>query len=74
MTDGGVKAVPHQHCPECGSDKIKIVKYLGMAALICEKCTYDEREEIESIPEERGTQREKRRYSPYRSGRPVRGK
>ena len=56
-------------CPKCGSENIKIVDYSGAKVVVCKKCGYDERDELDITPSARETQREKRRYSPYRAGR-----
>ena len=56
-------------CPRCDSEKIRIVNYMGTNVRICKDCGYDEREELDTVPEERNTQREKRKFTPYRSGR-----
>ena len=55
-------------CPKCGSENIKIVDYMGAKVIVCKKCGYDETEELAIVPEQRETQREKTRYSPYRKG------
>jgi ribosome-binding protein aMBF1 (putative translation factor) len=56
-------------CPKCGSDNIKIVDYMNSKIKVCKDCNYDERDELEEVPDQRNTQREKRKFSPYRSGR-----
>jgi DNA-directed RNA polymerase subunit M/transcription elongation factor TFIIS len=55
-------------CPKCGSTKIKIKEYLGNPCIVCERCTYDESDAYDITPEERTSQREKGRYSPYKTG------
>jgi transcription initiation factor TFIIIB Brf1 subunit/transcription initiation factor TFIIB len=55
-------------CPKCGSENIKLVDYAGAKVIVCKKCGYDETEELAITPSQRETQREKRKYSPYRTG------
>ncbi len=57
-----------EKCPNCGSENTELVEYMGLRCLVCGKCGYDERNELETTPQQRETQREKRRYSPYRRG------
>ena len=57
-----------KRCPRCGSKDVKVVDYLGAKVLVCNKCGYDERVGLEVFPEQRETQREKRRFSPYKAG------
>jgi len=55
-----------QLCPKCGSDQIEV--YDDLAFIKCKKCGYDE---LESEPLPYGvrkSQREKARYSPYKTG------
>ena len=55
-------------CPKCGSEDIKIIDYMGAKVIVCNKCKYDETDELAITPGQRETQREKRKYSHYRSG------
>ncbi|MBD3313949.1 hypothetical protein GF345_05900 [Candidatus Woesearchaeota archaeon] len=55
-------------CPKCKSADVQMVHYRGAKALVCSNCGYDEREDIDTFPEKRETQREKQRYSPYKTG------
>ncbi len=57
-----------KRCPQCLSTDIKRVKYMEFDALICRKCGYDERQEYEMHSQERSSQKEKGRFSPYKSG------
>lgn len=54
-------------CPRCGSEAKKI-RYMGIEAVKCDTCGFDEREIYKQTPEERASQREKARHSPYRQG------
>ncbi|MFH1682816.1 MAG: hypothetical protein ABIA37_03385 [Candidatus Woesearchaeota archaeon] len=52
-------------CPKCGSLKLeKVDEEFGF--IKCKVCGYDELEEDLEAGEERKSQREKARYSPYR--------
>jgi len=53
-------------CPKCGSFNVAIHKE-DIEFLTCKSCGYDELEE-EAYPEQRSSQREKGRYSPYKAG------
>ena len=55
-------------CKKCGSSKIKVVDFMGSKIYYCTECGYDERDELNIVSEERNTQREKTRYSPYKTG------
>ncbi len=55
-------------CPKCGSENVKIVDYMEAKCLVCDDCGYDETEELAIVPEQRETQREKTRFTPYRTG------
>tara|TARA_Y100000310_G_C20354436_1_gene655957 strand:+ start:369 stop:572 length:204 start_codon:yes stop_codon:yes gene_type:complete len=56
-----------QRCPKCGSDNIKLYEE-DLPFIKCNDCEYDElaTEPLPSDP--RKSQREKARYSPYKSG------
>lgn len=55
-------------CPECGSEEIKLLKYMEADCIVCRKCGYDECKALEVYPEGRSSQKAKGRYSPYRTG------
>ena len=55
-------------CPVCKSTNVKEVEYMGVKCLVCNKCSYDERDTLDVYPGERNTQREKGKFTPYRVG------
>ena len=55
-------------CPKCNSENIKLVDYLGIKAVKCNDCGFDETKEYEVFPEEKKSQKEKGRFSPYKAG------
>jgi len=55
-------------CPKCSSEDIKLADYLGIEAVKCNSCGFDESKEYEAFPEERETQREKTRFTAYKKG------
>jgi len=57
-----------KYCPQCKTDNIKFVEYMGVQCLVCNQCGYDERETYDVHPGERQTQREKTKFTPYRTG------
>lgn len=59
---------PTRFCPRCRSANIRIVDYLGMSCIICNDCNYDERQQYDLYPEEKTSQREKGRFTPYKVG------
>ena len=61
-------------CPQCKSDKIKIISYIGVKCIICRDCGFDESSQYEVFPEEKKSQRAKGRYNVYRVGGPKRTK
>lgn len=54
-------------CPQCRSADTEIVAHNGLEFIKCNKCGYDE-SLYEVVPSERPTQREKGRYTPYKTG------
>ncbi|MAE43289.1 hypothetical protein CMO93_05940 [Candidatus Woesearchaeota archaeon] len=55
-------------CPKCESNNIKIVDYLGTKCIICKNCGFDESKEYEVYPEQKTSQKEKARHTPYKTG------
>ncbi len=55
------------HCPKCRSSDVKI-KEGGLAFVHCNRCHYDELEEEVAEESSRSTQREKGKFSPYKTG------
>ena len=55
-------------CPKCHKET-EILEEDGATYAVCKHCGYDEREAYdEAYPEQRGTQREKGKHSPYKQG------
>jgi len=54
-------------CIRCGRDAKK-VEYLRAHFIKCDFCKYDESALYDIAPEKRSSQREKTRYSPYKTG------
>ena len=54
-------------CPRCGSLKIQVLEAEDLFFVKCRSCGYDELG-AEVLPEQRTSQREKARYSPYKTG------
>ena len=57
-----------KNCPKCKSTNIKVINYLGIKCIICKNCGYDESKQYDVFPEKKSSQREKGRYSPYKTG------
>ena len=55
-------------CPKCKSSNAKIIDYGGVRCVVCRKCGYDESKQYEVFPEEKKSQKEKGRYTPYKAG------
>ena len=55
-------------CPQCHSDNIKRVDYMGISCAVCNDCGYDERNLYEVYPEEKVSQVQKGKFSPYKAG------
>lgn len=55
-------------CPVCSSKNIKLVDYIGVKCILCLDCGFDERKHYEVFPEEKVSQKEKGRHSPYKKG------
>ncbi|MBS3115809.1 hypothetical protein J4482_04245 [Candidatus Woesearchaeota archaeon] len=56
-------------CPRCSSTKLKKYVYMGAECFKCLNCSYDSCSDLDSFPTQRNSQREKRRFSPYKAGR-----
>ena len=52
-------------CPKCKSEEIEAIKIGNSKGIVCNKCGYDESTDT---PEERKSQREKTKHSPYKRG------
>jgi hypothetical protein len=61
-------------CPRCGSEKARLLEYMGAKCVVCDSCGFDERDSYAVYPEEDKSQKEKGRYSPYKAGGPKRSK
>ncbi len=57
-----------KYCPRCKSDNVRLVEYMGIQCMVCNDCGYDERQMYDINPGERSTQREKTRFTPYKTG------
>ncbi|MFQ5474444.1 MAG: hypothetical protein ACE5DM_01280 [Candidatus Nanoarchaeia archaeon] len=55
------------NCPRCGSTDVKDKKYAGGQFILCNNCGYDASKEVDIVPEYDKSQKEKTRYSPYKS-------
>jgi len=62
------KPVTQKRCPKCNSGHIDAVDYMGVKALICLTCGYDESSEMEAGGGARTNQKAKASYSPYKAG------
>ncbi len=61
-------------CPQCESDKIRIIDYMGVKCVVCGNCGFDESSQYEVFGEEKKSQKAKGSYTPYKSGGHGRGK
>ena len=57
-----------KNCPKCGSANIKIYNYLGIKAVKCSSCGFDERNIYEVYPEQKTSQKAKGTYTIYKKG------
>ena len=55
-------------CPKCGSKDIKLYNYLGIKALKCNNCGFDEGKIYEVYPEQKTSQKAKGKYTVYKTG------
>lgn len=55
-------------CPKCGSGKIKLKNYLGIRAIKCSNCGFDESNIYEVYPEQKASQKAKGGYAVYKKG------
>jgi len=54
-------------CPKCDSTNIEVTEHNDLDFIKCKHCGFDEKM-YEVTPSQRETQREKTRYSPYKTG------
>ena len=59
-------------CPKCGSKDIRLQNYLGIKAVKCNNCSFDESKLYEVFPEEKKSQKAKGKYSVYKTGGSLR--
>ncbi len=57
-----------RHCPKCESDDVLVVTYMDIECVVCNTCGFDERDELEGVPEGRTSQKAKGQYSKYKTG------
>ena len=55
-------------CPRCKSIKLKKYIYMGSECFKCLNCGYDSGSDLDSLPEQRTSQKEKGSFSPYKTG------
>ena len=55
-------------CPKCKSNDAKVINYLGIDCAVCSKCGFDGRDVYEQYPGEKGSQKAKGSFSPYKAG------
>lgn len=55
-------------CPKCNSNNIKLYKYLGIQAIKCSNCGFDESSVYEVFPEQKTSQKAKGSYAVYKTG------
>ena len=60
--------VKSSSCPKCRSKNVKIVDYLGIKCIICKDCGFDETNQYEVYPQEKVSQKEKSKFTPYKTG------
>ena len=68
------KMKKNKACPKCSSENIKIINYMGVKCIICDKCGYDETSLYEVYPGQKTSNTEKMSYSPYKAGGPKRAR
>ena len=65
---------PSNVCPTCYSENIKIVNHMGIDCIVCNNCSFDERNYYEVYPEQRTSQKAKGSFNPYKVGGKGRAK
>jgi len=55
-------------CPKCKSEDISYEEYMGATCIVCHSCKYREADVLEVFPESKISQKEKGRYTPYKTG------
>jgi len=55
-------------CPKCNSKDVKLQNYLGIKAIKCGNCGFDESTVYEVFPEQKTSQKAKGKYTIYKTG------
>jgi phage FluMu protein Com len=55
-------------CPKCGSINVTYTHYMGIECVICKSCGFSEEEELNLTPEYKTSQKQKGKYTPYKTG------
>ena len=55
-------------CPKCKSNNVKFVNYINVKCIVCSECGFDESKEYDVYPQDKKSQKEKGRYTPYKTG------
>ncbi|HLC61208.1 MAG TPA: hypothetical protein VJJ52_07310 [Candidatus Nanoarchaeia archaeon] len=59
-------------CPKCNSKDVKLISYLGINVIKCNKCGFDERVVYDVYPEQKTNQKAKGKYNVYKTGGSLR--
>ena len=46
----------NHRCPKCNSEDVKIVDYMDIKCVVCNKCGFDETKQYEQYPSEKSNQ------------------
>jgi hypothetical protein len=63
-----IKMPMKRTCPKCKSNNIQLEDYMGSECIICNDCKYNQIDELNITSENKTSQREKGRYTPYKTG------
>ena len=55
-------------CPQCKSNNVRVIDYLGIKCIICSSCGFDESAQYEVFPEEKKSQKAKGKHNVYKAG------
>jgi len=55
-------------CPKCASANIIIEEYMGAQCIICNNCNYNQTAELDIYAENKISQKQKGRHTPYKTG------
>jgi len=55
-------------CPKCRSEHVELESYNNIQCRVCLDCGFDERDELDSVGQQKASKKAKASYTPYKTG------